>query len=94
MCFAGCQRKAHRQSPRIDDRVNVTRQSTSRLAHRLLFVACDTGRVLVHAHGCVDRLHGRAVSGDHRIQDLIPDASPSPANEAIVAGRVGTKAVR
>jgi hypothetical protein len=64
-------------------------------AHRLLFVACDTGPVLVHSHdGCVDRLHGRVVSGDHRIQDLIPDASPSPANEAIVAGRVGTKAVR
>jgi hypothetical protein len=48
------------------------------------------------------RLTGREAELDgHRIMscgqcihNLIPDAAPSPANEAIVAGHIGTKALR
>ncbi len=42
----------------------------------------------------VDHLHGGVMGGSQRIGDFNPDAGPSPANEAIVAGRVWTIFVR
>ena len=61
----------------------------------LLAIARDAGTVLVHAHDRrVDHLHRRVMSGGERIHDLVPDASPAPANEAIVAGGMGTEALR
>ena len=54
----------------------------------------NASRVLVHAHnGRVDHLHGRVMSRSERVHDPAPDASPSPANETIVAGRIWTEAV-
>jgi hypothetical protein len=45
--------------------------------------------MLVHAHaGCIDHLYPAIVGGGQRFHDLVPDASLSPANEAIVASRV------
>ena len=45
----------------------------------------NASRVLVHAHnGRVDHLHGRVMSRSERVHDPAPDASLSPANEAIV----------
>jgi hypothetical protein len=57
----------------------------------LVIVVRDTGAVLVHAHdGGIDHLHRCIMTSSQRIHDLIPDASPPPTNEAIVAGRAGT----
>ena len=56
------------------------------------FVACDAGSVLVHTHdGRIDHLHSRVMFG---VQCLHANASPSPANEAIVASRVRPKTIR
>jgi hypothetical protein len=49
----------------------------------------------MQAHnGRIDHLHGRVMSDAKCLHDLVPDASPSPANEGIVAGSVWTKAFR
>ena len=54
--------------------------------------AGDTGPVLVHADdGRVDHLHRRIMVGAQSIHDTVPHASPSPANEAIVASRARPK---
>ena len=42
----------------------------------------------------VDHLHGRVMGSSQRVHDPAPDARPPPANEAIVAGGIGTEAVR
>ena len=61
----------------------------------LLFIARDAGPVLVHAHDSrIYHLHRRIMSGRQRIHDPVPDASPPPANEAIVASRMGAIALR
>jgi hypothetical protein len=44
--------------------------------------------MLVHAHDRrIDHLHDRLMSSGQRLHDLVPDASPPPADEPIVAGR-------
>jgi hypothetical protein len=55
-------------------------------AHPLFFVAWDTGCVLMPHDGRIGHLHGRVMSGGRRIHDLVPDASPSQANEAVAHG--------
>src|SRR5271170_7808971 len=45
-------------------------------------------------NGCVDHLDCRIMRGSERSHDLSPDASPSPTNEAVVAGGVRAVAVR
>ena len=60
-----------------------------------MIVARDTGSVLVHAHnGGIDHLHRRIMTGGQRVHDLVPDASPPPPNEAIVASGIGTERLR
>src|ERR1700737_2211536 len=55
----------------------------------LFSVARDAGSMLVHTpDGCIDHLPHAIVSGGQRFHDLVPDASLSPAHEAIVASRV------
>src|SRR5262245_13124168 len=44
-------------------------------------------------NGCVDHLHGCIMRGGQRVHDPAPDASPTPANETVVAGGVWAKAV-
>ena len=79
-----------RQAIGVHHRVNLACQSPSRATHILLIVVRDAGSVLVHAHNRgIDHLHRRIMTGGQRIHDLIPDASLSPADEAIVAGGVG-----
>ena len=57
----------------------------------MMIVVRDAGSVLVHAHdGGIDHLHRRIMTGGQRIDDLVPDASPPPAHEAIVTSRAGT----
>jgi hypothetical protein len=47
--------------------------------------------VLVHSdYGGVNHLRRRIRTGGKRIQDLVPDASPPPPNEAIVTSGAGT----
>jgi hypothetical protein len=50
--------------------------------------------MLMHAdNGGVDHLHGGIMGAGQSVHDLGPHARPSPANEAIVAGRVRTEDV-
>ena len=91
MRLTGREAEANRETIGVHDSVNLAGKSASRTAHMLLFVACDTGPVLVHAHDRrIDHLHRRIMSGSQRIHDPVPDASPPPANETIVASRMGT----
>ena len=41
----------------------------------------------------VDHLHRRIMGSGQRVHDAAPDASPSPANEAVVAGGVRTEVI-
>ena len=60
----------------------------------MLAIARDAGPMLVNPNDRgVDHLHGRIVSGCECIHDLIPDACLPPADEAIVAGGMGSVAV-
>lgn len=43
---------------------------------------------------CVDHLHRRIMSGGQRVHDAAPDASPPPANEAVVASGRRTEVIR
>src|SRR5260370_13876350 len=62
---------------------------------KLFSVPIDAGTVLMHAdNGRVDHLHRGVMSPGECAHDLGPDARSSPANEAIVAGRVRTEVVR
>jgi hypothetical protein len=46
----------------------------------------------MHMHdGRIDHLYLSIVSGSEGIYNLVPDASPAPAYEAIVAGLYGPK---
>ena len=44
-------------------------------------------------NGRVDHLYRRVMGASQRVHDVSPNARPPPANEAIVAGSVGTKTV-
>jgi limonene-1,2-epoxide hydrolase len=67
----------------------------AKAAHVLLIIASDAGSVLMHSHdGRIDHLHRRIMHCGQCIHDLVPDPSPSPANEAIVTSRIGTKRLR
>ena len=93
MRLTGREAEATRQTIGVYDGVDLAGKSTSRTAHMLLFVACDTGPVLVHAHDRrIDHLHRRIMSSSQRFHDLVPDASASPANEAVIASCMGTVA--
>jgi hypothetical protein len=60
----------------------------------LAAVIGDAGTVLVHADdGRIDHLHRRIMCHRQGIHDLIPDASASPANKAVITSRRGTKTV-
>jgi hypothetical protein len=51
--------------------------------------------MLMHAdNGGVDHLDGHIMGGGKCIYDAAPDAGLPPANEAVVASRVGTKRFR
>jgi len=51
--------------------------------------------MLMHAdNGSVDHLNSRIVGSGQCIYDTAPDTRRSPANEAIVAGRVRAKGIR
>ncbi len=51
--------------------------------------------MLMHAHhGAVDHLNLAVVSLYDRVHNPVPDAGLAPAVEAVVAGRIGTIALR
>ena len=78
-----------RQAVGVHDRVNLARQAPSRATHVLVIVVRDAGSVLVHAHDRgIDHLPSRVVTDRQCFDDLVPDASLSPAHEAIVASRL------
>jgi hypothetical protein len=61
----------------------------------LSLVPHDAGRVLMYAdYRRIDHLYGCIMRGGQRVQNPAPDARPSPAHEAIVAGGVRAKVVR
>jgi hypothetical protein len=58
-------------------------------------VPSDAGTVLMHAdNGRVDHLDSRVMGARQFVHNLATGVRPPPANEAIVAGRTGAKAVR
>ena len=86
MRLAGGKAGPHRQSVGVNHGVDFAGQSASRAAHVLLTIFRDACSMLVHAYnGRIDHLNGRIVNRRQAIHDPIPDASPSPANQAIVA---------
>ena len=91
MRLAGRESEMDWQTIGVHDRVYLAGQTSSRATHILMIVVRDTGSVLVHAHdGGIDHLHRRVMTGSQRIHDLVPDASPPPAHEAIVTSGAGT----
>ena len=95
MRLAGREAEVYRQAIGIHDGVNFGGQPATRAAHVLLIIARDAGSVLMHSHdGRIDHLHRCIMHCSQCIHDLVPDASPSPANEAIVTSRIGTKRLR
>src|ERR1041384_549385 len=92
MRLAGCQREPDRQAIGIDQRMNLAGQSTSCPSYRLSSVPCDARPMLMDANDRrVDHLHGGIMGAGQRVHNADPDASSSPTNEAIVAGRVRTE---
>ena len=91
MRLTGREGELDRQTIGVYHRVNLACQAPSRATHILMIVVRHTGSVLVHADdGSIDHLHRRVMTGSKRIHDLVPDASLSPPNEAIVTGGAGT----
>jgi hypothetical protein len=91
MRFTRRESEMDRQAISVHHRVNLARQAPSRATRILVIVVRNTGSVLVHAHDAgIDHLHCRVMTGDQRIHDLVPHASPPPTNEAIVASGAGT----
>ena len=85
MSFAGYEAELYRQASGVHDSVNLAGEPASQPAHMFLSVPANTGSVLVHTHdGGINHLHRRIMACGQRIHDLVPDASPRPANEAIV----------
>jgi hypothetical protein len=85
----------HGQAFAVHDGVDLGAEPPARPPHLLGSVAGDAGSVLVHTDDRrVDHLHGRIMGCGQGGHDLIPDACLAPANEAIVAGGVGSVAPR
>src|SRR5262249_61917459 len=75
--------------------MNLAGQAASRPAHELSPVPRNASTMLVYANDRrVDHLHGGILGAGQCAHELGPHARPSPANEAIVAGRVRTEDVR
>jgi hypothetical protein len=84
MRLAGREANLYRQAIGIHDGMNFGRQPATRAAHVLLIIASDAGSVLMHSHdGRIDHLHRRIMHCSQCIHDLVPDASPSPANKVV-----------
>src|SRR5438477_11557777 len=82
--LAGSQCKSDRQPAGIDDCVYLGRQSATRPAHQLFTIASDASSMLMHADdGPINHLHGCIMACGQRIHELVPHASPAPANKAI-----------
>jgi hypothetical protein len=80
----------HRQTIGVHNHMDLAGKPATRPANVLPAVIGDAGTRLVHADDrCVDHLNRRIVSGAKPIHHPVPDASPPPTDEAIVAGRVG-----
>jgi hypothetical protein len=91
MRLTGRESEMDRQAIGVHDRVNLVCQAPSRATHILVIVVRHTGSVLVHADDAgINHLHRRVMTDRKRNHDLVPDASPSPPNEAIVTGSAGT----
>jgi hypothetical protein len=95
MSFAGCKGERHRQAVGVHDGVYLARQSASRPTHMLLSIARGAGPVLVHTDNRrIDHLNRHIMSSGQHIHDPVPDSSPTPADEAVVASRRRSLALR
>src|SRR5215510_14546228 len=95
MRLTGRQCEPDRQAIGIYHRMNLAGQPAAGSSHRLSSVPDNASTMLMHADNRrVDHLHGSVVGARERVHNPGPDASPPPANEAIVAGAVRTEAVR
>src|SRR5664279_720721 len=70
-------------------------EPASRPAHQSCFAPSRATAMLVDAdNGSVDHLDGAIMSFGEGLHDQVPDASRSPANEPVVAGRIRPNALR
>src|SRR5262245_35108518 len=84
----------HRQTIAVHNDMDLAGQPATRATNMLAVVIGDAGTMLVHAdNGRIDHLHCRIMCHRQGIHDLIPDASASPANKAVIASRGRTIAV-
>src|SRR5215475_7506197 len=84
----------HRQTVAVYNDMDLASQPAARATHMLAAVIGDAGSMLVHADDRgIDHLHCRIMSSSQRIHNPVPDTSPPPANEPVVASRRGTIAV-
>jgi hypothetical protein len=57
----------------------------------LAIIVRDTNSVLVRLHDRgIDHLYCRVMTGGQRVHEVVPQASPSSTNEAIVTSGAGT----
>jgi len=79
-----------RQSVRIDNGMDFSRQTSTRTPKAFAVIILDATCVLVGAdYRAVNHLHLSIVPMRDGSQDTIPNACATPTHEAIVAGGVG-----
>jgi hypothetical protein len=72
--------------------MNFACHPAPRPPHRLTPIPRDAGSMLMHAdNGRVDHLDGGVMGSCQGVYDAAPDTSPSPPNEAVVAGGVAMR---
>jgi hypothetical protein len=95
MRFARCEREPDRQAAAIDHRMYLAGQTASRAAHGLSPVAGDTSGVLMNTHnGRVDHSDRCIMRSSQCVHHPAPNASATPANEAVVASGIRTELLR
>ena len=84
----------HRQTIAVHNDMDLAGQPATRATNMLVVIIGDARTMLVHAdNGRIDHLHRRIMCRRQGIHHLIPDASASPANKAVVTSRRWTIAV-
>jgi hypothetical protein len=92
MSLASRDAQSQEQTSTINDHVELARRPSPRAPYGLVAAVADAGSMLVDAHHrSVDHLHSHILRGGQRLHDAVPDASPPPAHEAIVAS--GARAI-
>ena len=94
MLLTGAQREAQRQPLPVHHGMDLGRQPTSGTSRAVADMSANAGPILMHAdHGAVDHPQAGFFETGKGLEEAIPDAGASPADEAIVTSRVGSEAI-